>query len=381
MSDIKTAVPQLDESAVKFATSYSKATDVNQAIENRKSSMLLARQADKVQDIVELPALLSTAIAAASHTSSSGANYSQALDLFAHIKRLQILYPDSEVVRSVLGRAKLAMKDMTTILIASLRGQTIRLAAAIRTIGWLRRVLPEVDASNRSTNTANAKNMQHGEDDFGALFLCARLGTFLTMTEALAPLRDLADQETTRRVSITADERSAAPARKGSQHGYSAQGQQTERYLKRYIEIFREQSFSAISMFRNIFPPNEDAETTEDPLELPSALASFPLHLVNIFMDTLRIYLPNVVDPATRESLLMQVLYAANSLGRLGADFSMMIATLTPASDDTDSNSEAEPEWVRIINKHRVQAARLEAMAASQDQASSPAGSSNIAVR
>ena len=73
----------------------------------------------------------------------------------------------------------------------------------------------------------------------------------------------------------------------------------------------------------------------------------------------------------------MQVLYAAGSLGRLGADFTMMISTLfeedeqaaaegEPESQDhageTDSEEDHTPEWARAIQKHRVQSARLNAL-------------------
>ena len=392
-TNIKNAVPELDETAVKFASSYSRLSDANTALDARKKSMLLARQAEKVQEIVELPALLSAAIASANNTSSSGANYFQALDLFSHIKRLQILYPNSQLAKNVLAEAKLALKEMTTNLITSLRNQNIRLAAAIRTIGWLRRVLPELSRRNRGEAQLVAvphsigadSGSQQVEDDFGAIFLCARLCTFLTMTEALAPLRDLADQESTKLDQLSQNERPSEAVRRSSQQGYAAQGQQTERYLKRYIEIFREQSFSTISMFRNIFPPTGEPSSSDvdDALQLPSALASFPSHLIGLLMDTLRAYLPNIIDPSARESLLMQVLYASNSLGRLGADFSMMIATLPPAPSpaEADGETDAEPEWVRVIKKHRVQAARLEALAARQEEAASKSRSAEVAVR
>lgn len=479
---IRSSIPALDSSAVDFASSYSKSKDDNPLLKARKDAALLTRHADKVQDILDLPNLLSAAIASAgtagaAGASGSGANYSQALDLLAHIKRLQILYPDSQLVKSVLYDAEVAMKDMTTNLISSLRSQNIRLAAAIRTIGWLRRVAPELEVTRKtrwqssvsktvplSIQTIGASQSSStaslGEEHFGALFLCARLATFLSMTEALSPLRDLADQETTARKSNqqrTTDPSNEASshrpplARKGSSgtgnlHNPSAlQGQQTERYLKRYIEIFREQSFATISMYRNIFPADEEEKGKSNPstttttipsqhspslaesLALPSVLQSFPLHLVSLFTDTLAEYLPNMTDPTARESLLMQVLYAANSLGRLGADFSLVIALLADDADDADdddgdetklnmatadpskepedstgtqphadqatsddgppkhaspqsidpavdagpeSRAEAkEAEWAAIIKKHRVQAARLEALAAGQDRA------------
>ena len=385
VTSIRDSIPRLDDRAVRFGESYSRAKDANPAFNARKQSMLLSRQADKLQDVLELPSLLSTAITSASSSTSGGANYAQALDLFAHIKRLQILYHDSDVVKSVLIQAQIAMKDMTTNLIIALRGQNIRLAAAIRTIGWLRRLLPELsEHQGRATEPSSLSSfvtpttVQQHEDDFGSIFLCARLCTFLITTEALAPLRDLADQETARRLQGTTPAHSDTQ-RKVSYSGHAIQGQQTERYLKRYIEVFREQSFATISMFRNVFPPSEETEAQDHDMGIPSALASFPLHLVEIFMEVIKTYLPNVVDPAARESLLMQVLYAANSLGRLGADFSMMVAfldhdvsaTSTDKSHDGEESTTAEPEWAKIIKKHRVQAARLEALAAGQDQAMS----------
>ncbi|KAG9787243.1 hypothetical protein KCU88_g2014, partial [Aureobasidium melanogenum] len=409
---IRESIPALDASATGFASAYdrSKADETssgggNALLEARREAALLARQADKVQDILELPSLLSAAIASAGSNSNSStssgsstavpsgaANYSQALDLFAHTKRLQILYPDSQLVRSVVLEAEAAMREMTTNLIAGLRSQNLRLAAAIRMIGWLRRVAPELSGptttsqpnkqqqypqqtriSNPSTTTgsgAAAASSGHGhgnqdEGHLGALFLCARLCTFLYMTEALAPLRELADQETEARlntehssttVSIPKHSRTRTPSYTSASH--PLQGQHTERYLKRYIEIFREQSFATISMYRNIFPQDQDDNDTtyssgqnreDDPssslcLSLPPALQSFPLHLVENLVATLKQYLPNVTDPSARESLLMQVLYAANSLGRLGADFSLVIALLDEDEDEVETETDVDAE-------------------------------------
>ena len=379
--------------------------------------MLLSRQADKLQDILELPSLLSTAIASAASGPAGSANYTQALDLFAHIKRVQILYPDSKLVADVQSQAEDALKDMTANLVGSLRGQNLRLAAAIRTIGWLRRIVPELSEPNLvisgsgsgvKVSTASGtghmafthRDEEQSEGSFGALFLVARLATFLSMTEgALAPLRDLADQETEKRLQNQGRFESTTPqiSRRPSGHVpmHAVQGQQTERYLKRYIEIFREQSFGTIQTYKNIFPTSSltNATTENDEnnmLELPSVLASFPLHLVGLLMDTLQKYLPNITDTAARESLLIQVLYAANSLGRLGADFSMMISLLNLPSTrqvvkeeqdpDDDETVEEEPEWYRATKKHKVQAARLDALASGQD-GGIRRGSQDVAVR
>ena len=359
----------LDKEAIAFAEKYSRSGE-NEVLERRKKALLMLRNVDRLSDILDLPTLLSSAISSSTAQGTAGnANYASALDLHSHIRRLHLLYQDSELLQSIYNQAKDAMRDMTSNLIMSLRGQTVKLAAGMRTIGWLRRIAPELDggAINNSTST--------GEGSLGALFLVCRLANLLSMLAALEPLRELADQESQHRLP--------KQAQLNGSNSWSG-GQQTERYLKRYIEIFREQSFAIISTFRSIFPSaeiisNDDMAIQfkslnlktplpervvkkDDPLlPSPSALATFSLHLVELLTETLRLYMPNVVDKASRESLLTQVLYCAGSLGRLGGDFGMALALLEDDSDDGDDDETIE--WVTAMKKQRVLSGRLEQLA------------------
>jgi hypothetical protein len=380
-------LPGLETAAQSFSEKYSKSSE-NAILDRRRKAMLLSRNVDRVTDVLDLPTLLSTAISsstaaaqAATSTAASNANYASALDLHAHIKRLHTLYPESQLVSSLTYQAEQEMKTMTANLISSLQSQSIKLAGAMRTIGWLRRVAPELDESWATKQTS----IGSGEGSLGALFLVCRLACLESMLAALDPLRELADQESERRLS--------GPAKGDA--GWAV-GQQTEKYLKKYLEIFREQSFAIISMYKSIFPSALPAPGSEEsapavkpvahsnPLQpIPSALATFPLHLVEILFETLREYLPNVQDHSARDSLLTQVLYCAGSLGRLGGDFSMMIALLeedlraeleTEVEDDTEEK-DIEEEWVDVMKKHRVQASRLELLASGvgTGRSSSPA--------
>jgi len=356
---IQNELPKLETAAQSFAEKYSKSSE-NAILDRRRKAMLLSRNVDRVTDVLDLPTLLSTAISsstaaaqASTSTASANANYASALDLHAHIKRLHTLYPDSNLVSSLATQAEQEMKTMTANLITSLQSQSIKLAGAMRTIGWLRRVAPELDESWSIKQTS-------GEGSLGALFLVCRLASLETTLSALDPLRELAEQESERR-------------------GKGATGLQTEKYLKKYLEIFREQSFAIISMYKGIFPSalpapgsEESAPAVQSPAQsnslqpIPSALSTFPLHLVEILFATLRSYLPNVTDLPARDSLLTQVLYCAGSLGRLGGDFSMVIALL---EEDLRNELEGvdgkhgEEEWVEVMKKHRVQASRLELLA------------------
>ncbi|KUI62446.1 Conserved oligomeric Golgi complex subunit 8 [Cytospora mali] len=336
-AELRNAIPKLDNEAVKFSSTYNKASE-NDVLVRRKRALLLSRNVERLVDIMELPTLLNSAI------SASPPNYSSALDLNGHIRRLNSLYPNSPLIASISAQADEAMRTMAANLILSLKAPGLKLAASLRTISWLRRVLPDLE-------TAGSQDKSHGSQDriLGALFLVCRLATLMHMLNALDPLKELADQEKARQKSI------------GSGNAWSG-GQQTERYLKRYIEIFREQSFAIVSMYRSIFPTGADApgsttiDEKHDPLEpLPSTLSTFPMYLVDMLIETLRMYLPTVKDQASRDSLLTQVLYCAGSLGRLGGDFGLFLAGL-------DLGSEAEEEWVEVVRRHRLLAGRLESI-------------------
>ncbi|KAL1998715.1 hypothetical protein VTN02DRAFT_5687 [Thermoascus thermophilus] len=394
VQQLRDGIPALDEEAVRFSSTYAKTVE-NPILDRRKKAMQLVRNVDRLSDILELPTLLSTAVSSASASSggatASTTSYSSALDLYAHIKRLQTLYPDSPLIKDVALQAEDAMKDMTTNLIAGLRAQNIRLAAAMRTVGWLRRVAPELENLRKDDGSGT------NEGALGALFLVCRLANLVSTLEALDPLRELADQETQRRLQSAGKQNGSSP------HANTwSGGQQTERFLKRYIEIYREQSFAIVSLYKNIFAaeqseselasmhgfnirhvnlrakvPTKRPAGKDDPLQtLPPALATFPMHLVELLTETLRTYLPNVQDKSSRESLLTQVLYCAGSLGRLGGDFSMILTLLD--GEDDEAQGENIYEWEEMMRKHRALAGRLEQLTSGNAVAGSR-GSSRVA--
>ncbi|KLJ11619.1 hypothetical protein EMPG_13207 [Blastomyces silverae] len=384
---LQNGIPKLDEAAVRFSSIYNKNVE-NPMLDGRKQAMQLLRNVDRLSDVLELPTLLSTAVSSSSANAGvaggSNTNYSSALDLFAHIKRLQTLYPDSPLIKDIARQAEDAMKDMTSNLIAGLRVQNIRLAAAMRTVGWLRRVAPELE--DPRNDEAPAMN---SEGAFGALFLVCRLANLISMLEALDPLRELADQETQKRLQSNGKQMNTST----TSNAWPA-GQQTERFLKRYIEIYREQSFAIVSMYKNIFAPtpSEPAlpsanvpgldlrdlgvqtkpgtklrKPQNDPLpRLPAALATFPMHLAQLLTETLKAYLPNVKDKSSRESLLTQVLYCASSLGRLGGNFSMILSFLGEGDEEGDAEDEdvTVSEWEEVMKKHRILSERLDQLTA-----------------
>ncbi|WYZ43002.1 hypothetical protein EsH8_VI_000701 [Colletotrichum jinshuiense] len=335
-TDLRNAIPKLDVEALRFSTTYSKSGD-NEDLAERKRALLLLRNVERLVDVLELPTLLSSAI------NTVPANYGSALDLNAHIRRLHGLYPDSPLVDLVSRQADEAIIKMTADLIAALKSPGLKLAASLRTVSWLRRVLPDLS----SMSSASRDSQEH---TLSLLFLCCRVATLDATLGALQPLRELADEERQRH--------------QGTGNQSWSGGQQTEKYLKRYVEIFREQSFGVVSMFRSIFPStghqsNRSNNGAEDPFQpLTSTLSTFPLHLVELLLETLAEYLPIVKDQAARDSILTQVLYCSGSLGRLGGDFGMLLAGF----EDEDDGVTRQSEWVDIVKRHRLLSGRLESV-------------------
>ncbi|KAH6691239.1 Dor1-like family protein [Plectosphaerella plurivora] len=333
--DLQHAIPKLDAAALRFSTTYSKAGE-NEHLQRRKRALLELRNVERMVDVLELPSLLTSAV------SAQPPNYAAALDLNAHIRRLHALYPDSPLVKMVSRQADEAVLQLTTDLIHTLKAPGLKLATALRTVGWLRRVMPDLDQTSKTGRNAQERTL-------ALLFLRCRITTLESTLGALQPLRELADEEKARQ---------AAHADKS----WSG-GQQTERYLKKYIEIFREQSFGIVSMFKSIFPDGPaaraDASAEPDPFQpMPSPLATFPLHLVELLLQTLREYLPHVRDQAARDSILTQVLYCSGSMGRLGGDFGMLLAGLTAPGGGVAEDT----EWVDVVKRHRALAGRLDSI-------------------
>ncbi|ROT34619.1 Dor1-like family protein [Sodiomyces alkalinus F11] len=323
-TDLQTAIPTLDAEALYFSATYSKAGESHHLLE-RQRSLLVLRNVERLVNVLELPTLLASA------TTSVPPNYSSALDLNGHVRRLHALYPNSPVIGLVSRQADEAILQLTSDLIATLKYPGLKLATAVRTVSWLRRVLSDLNQVSKASCGAEERALS-------LLFLRCRVATLDATLGALEPLRKLAEQEMTSKRTVR------------NTQVWSG-GQQTERYLKRYIEIFREQSFLIISTFKSLFLAvgHSDRAQSDDalePLHLPrSFLSSFTLRLVNMLLETLRIFLPVIKDPAARDSILTQVLYCSNSLGRLGGEFGTLMA-----------------EWVGLIKRHRLIARRLDSI-------------------
>ncbi|KAL2111156.1 hypothetical protein VUR80DRAFT_255 [Thermomyces stellatus] len=325
-TNLRSSISRIDSEVVRFSAAFNKSTQ-HGIIAKRRRDLLFLHNVERLVDVLEVPTLLATAV------TSGPANHSSALDLSGHVRRLTALYPDSTLISSVSEEADAHVNQLALDLVLSLGTPGLKLASAIRTVSLLRRLVPDI--LSLSTRDAQEKTL-------GVVFLLRRTATLALTLEALEPLRDLADNE---KSSIAAT---------GGGASWSG-GQHTERYLKRYVEVFREHSFAIISMFRSVFVPQATEST--DPLQpIPPGMSTLVLHLVDMLLEPLDDYLPVIRDQSSRDSILTQVLYCASSLGRLGGDFGILLFGIGPR----ESVSEAEHEWVEVSRRHRLLTGRLE---------------------
>ncbi|RDA85496.1 hypothetical protein CP532_6334 [Ophiocordyceps camponoti-leonardi (nom. inval.)] len=218
VSTLSSDIPRLTLTADDFSTTFKKAGE-NQMLARRKQVLRLLHNSERLVNIMELPPLLKSAV------KTNPVNYSVILDIYAHIRRLASLYPSSPLVMAIVSDADESISQMATDLVIALRSPYLKLAAGLRTSAWLKRLLSDLGADVSA------------EETLPAVFLVCRLATFITTLTALEPLRQLAEHERLRRASSSSS---------------GSGGQQTERYLKRYIEIFREHAFSIVSMSKSV---------------------------------------------------------------------------------------------------------------------------------
>ncbi|KAK9319933.1 oligomeric Golgi complex subunit 8 [Lipomyces orientalis] len=293
-------------------------------VSDRQASATLLSNVDKVLDILELPSLVLTCV--------RNGYYAEALDLVGHVRRLAIRYKNVKVIEMIQAEVDDALLEMTTLLLRLLR-ENVQLPTAIKVISYLRRLQPFQASANPTLE------LQH-------IYLLSRVVHLKSQLQSLEPLKSI-----------------------------------PEKYLKRYIELFREFVFAAIIGFRSIFP-KEDAKplvnggsnalaahlaTTKDGSDTQEStsvvdagdqlLSSFIYHTAMDLKKAVMDMLPLIPDKSSYAALYLQVIYSSQSLARVGGEFWGIMA------DETDRKEFAAAKehnpWVTALEKQRELAKKL----------------------
>lgn len=196
-------------------------------------------------------------------------NYSQVLDLAGLAARLHGRYPGNKTVVNIFKSVDQAVESLKKLLTRVLR-ESGRLSQLVKAVSFLRR-------------------MGISDKELHLLLARSRL-SFL-------------ERQWTHLGSVFDKERAAYV------------------YLKRYIELFREHVFATISAYNTIFGDHGMEQ-----------IARFVRTATFELLETLKECTPRISSQADLSALYLQLAYCAQSLGRVGADFTPLLKDVLSAS-------------------------------------------------
>ncbi|SAM04643.1 hypothetical protein [Absidia glauca] len=263
---LNTTTPSLEHACETFLT------EAKTIVHERTKMTKVLEHQHVLTDLLELPQLMDTCV--------WNGYYAEAMDLAAHVRLLQVRYPHLPVIETIQTQVQASSDLMLIQLISHLR-QPIKLAAAMNVIGCLRRM--DVFASER---------------ELRMVFLRCRHSC---MQQRLEKIKRPIDDTTTGTAAT-------ATTNNTSQESFD--------YLKRYVDVMREQMFEMATHYMSIFS-NKETDTL---------LPDYMTQLVMQIQQTLKDHLASIDDTSALASLLTQLQYCGMSLGRVGLDFRPLFA-------------------------------------------------------
>jgi conserved oligomeric Golgi complex subunit 8 len=279
-------IPALESAAGTFSS------EITSIQSSRRRAALVLEHSSKLQDILELPVLADACV--------RGGHFQEALDLTAHAARLAARFPYVQAVQDVHAEANGAIRTLLGQLLATLRAPG-KLPSLFRAVSFLRRmrVFPE--------------------RELALAFLTGRL-------EAL-------------NVALTSAE--------GEKRGLDAPDAWV-RYMKRYIDTWREGVHDLLTQYVAIFLERPPADLPPEDLHtLRSLLPACTTQLLSRLLDALRLALPRFPDAPALTGLLSQLTYCATSFARLGFDF----RTLLPPLFEDAVRARVSSEFSRAVDE------------------------------
>ncbi|KAG8727696.1 hypothetical protein FRC11_012664 [Ceratobasidium sp. 423] len=266
LGNLLTALPDLESQCRAFAAS------TREIQQSRSRASLVLEQHDKLLDVLTIPQLIDMC--------SRSGNYAEALDLATHATLLASRFPDIKVICDVAAEAEAGVRGIRATLLMMLR-EHAKLPALAKAVGLLRRM------------------KALGEEELALAFLTGRVANLHASLAAIE--RDGGDQL-----------------------------EEAARYLKRYIDVFRENLHEIVTQFSTIFleRPNIDGEQNGS---IPIVQAHSHLlgevahHIIELLRSVLSSTLPHISDPSALNALLSQLSYCGSAFARIGLDFRSML--------------------------------------------------------
>ncbi|CAG8584812.1 11324_t:CDS:1, partial [Scutellospora calospora] len=276
----------------KSCTSFSQ--QISQNIQQRDKINTILEHHDNLLEILEIPQLMDTCV--------RNGLYSEVMDLSAHVARLVSRYSTIPLIQHIERDVKQTMQLMLSKLI-TLLSQQIKLPSCLKVIGYLRRMEAFDEAELR------------------LVFLLSRDAYLRSLIRTI-------DKE-----------------KKDPVH-----------YLKKYIDIFRENFFDIVTQYRAIFsdeggglastpiyssfmiPPTPSSPWMSSSqsdindnllgrrtMTAATAISDYTIHILGQLTSVLAEFTPLISDTSSLSSILTQLMYCGMSLGRVGVDFRHLV--------------------------------------------------------
>lgn len=241
----------------------------------RRRAQIVLEHQDKLEDLLDIPQLVDTCV--------RNGYYHEAMELTSHTRQLVSHYPDVPLVHSISAQVDSIMQLQLSQLVASLR-EPVKLPVLVKSIGFLR------------------KMGSLEEDELRLAFLESRAQRW----------RD--------HVKEHVDKERSEPTR----------------YVRRYVDAFRELQYDTIVQYTAIFldptpfrnqttrKTNADATGMDEASRVQALdlIVRYAHHAVSDLLLCITSYVPFIADPSSLASLLTQLGYTALSFSRVGMDFS-----------------------------------------------------------
>ncbi|EIW69198.1 hypothetical protein TREMEDRAFT_57122, partial [Tremella mesenterica DSM 1558] len=258
IDDFDQSLSQLLDSVPALEQSCREFSTITSGIQKgREKASLVQEHQDKLVDLLEIPQLMETCV--------RNGYYQEALELASHVQEMGRRH-ENVLIQDVAMEVDSMLQLMLSQLLALLR-EPVKLPTLVKTIGYLRR-LDKLD-----------------EDQLCLVFLISRLHNFRAQLVGIEKDRD-----------------------------------DPVRYVRKYVDIFREHVYDIISQFSAIFVQPSGRHTGME------QLISFARLCVNDLSQLIKSYVPRMSsDSASMSSILIQLGYCALSFARVGMDFSSLV--------------------------------------------------------
>jgi conserved oligomeric Golgi complex subunit 8 len=259
LSSFSSSLDSLLESIPTLESESQNFASSTQTIQSqRRKATLVLEQHDKLLDILQVPQLIDTCV--------RNGYYSEAMDLSAHTSTLLAQFPTVPVIIDVAAEAERAIRLMSSQLLVLLR-EPAKLPALFKAVNFLRRM------------------GTFGEEELALAFLTSR-----------------------------------AMYLEGVFSSIDSQQTDPTRYLRRYVDTFREGVYDVVTQYTSIIL-DRVSQNAELHATLLDFLQTYTHTHISKLVALLNSTVPLIEDPTSLTSLLTQLTYCATSFSRIGLDF------------------------------------------------------------